>query len=144
MDHVPARLQGYRRELMTAGASTELFFLDEATALAAGHRPCGTCRRKAYTAFKERWLAANPDLACGYDGSIRSIDRLLHAERIDGSGRKRTWQATLAKLLDGTLVALDTDPDALLVYRGQLHPWSHGGYGAPDTANARTAQHCGW
>jgi hypothetical protein len=84
------------RQLMTPGQYTELFFLDGATALAAGHRPCATCRPNAFATFKVYWLAANPDLAATTDGSMEAIDRLLHSERVDAAGRKRTWPAPAA------------------------------------------------
>jgi hypothetical protein len=130
--------KGRRRELMAPGNYTELFFLDEATALAAGHRPCATCRREAYGTFKELWTAANPQLAGRTDGSINAIDRQLHAERVDANGRKRTWSAVLGGLPDGVVVALAQDAEPLLVRRGYLHPWLPGGYGSPVNADPQT------
>jgi hypothetical protein len=127
-----------RRQLMAPGQYTELFFLDEATALAAGHRPCATCRRDAYEKFKAYWLAANPDLAARTDGTIQSIDRVLHAERVDSVGRKTTWAARLGDMPDGTLVVREGAWEPLLVLRGAAHPWTPAGYGPgrplpPDT-----------
>lgn len=126
--------RGRHRELMAPGQYTELFFLDEATALAAGHRPCATCRREDYTRFKDLWLAANPELAARTDGTMASIDRLLHTERVDGAGQKPTWAARLAELPDGTMEAPEDGREALLWYRGVLHPWTPAGYGAPRPA----------
>jgi hypothetical protein len=82
--------RGRRRDPMTPGRWTALFFLDEATALAAGHRPCGYCRRADYTDFAEAWrlaagLAARP--------SATDMNARLHAERTDRSRRKRTSSA---------------------------------------------------
>ena len=57
--------KGRRRQIMTPGKYTELFFLDEATALAAGHRPCVECSRPRFTEFVAAWAEANPDLAGG-------------------------------------------------------------------------------
>ncbi|MGE5154801.1 MAG: hypothetical protein ACM3ST_12380 [Bdellovibrio bacteriovorus] len=130
--------QGRHRVLMAPGQYTELFFLDEATALAAGHRPCATCRRDDYRRFKDLWLAANPDLAARTDGTMASIDRLVHAERVDGTGQKRTWLAHLAELPDGTMVAPEGTRDMLLWRQGALHPWTPAGYGAPRLASAET------
>ena len=48
--------KGYQHPIMGPSAYTELFFLDEATALAAGHRPCAYCRRADFNAFKEAWI----------------------------------------------------------------------------------------
>src|SRR6185503_4182043 len=53
-------LKGRKRQVMTPGHYTELFFLDEATALAAGHRPCAECRRERFNAFRKAWRAARP------------------------------------------------------------------------------------
>jgi hypothetical protein len=117
------------RQVMTPGQYTELFFLDEATALAAGHRPCATCRRDAYDTFKVYWLAANRDLAATTDGSMEAIDRLLHAERVDAAGRKRTWPARLRELPDGAMVVREGTREPLLVLGGAVHPWTSAGYG---------------
>jgi hypothetical protein len=123
---------------MAPGQYTELFFLDEATALAAGHRPCATCRRPDYGLFKEYWVTANPDIAGRTDGTMAAIDRILQTERVDGAGRKRTWSAALGALPGGTLVALAGGRESLLLNGKALHPWTPAGYGsgrhlAPDT-----------
>jgi hypothetical protein len=122
--------QGRHRQVMTPGQYTELFFLDEATALAAGHRPCATCRRGDYDTFKAHWLAANADLAAATDGTMEAIDRLLHAERVDAGGRKRTWPARLGDLPDGTMVAREGTEEALLVHGGFVYLWTPAGYTA--------------
>jgi hypothetical protein len=114
---------------MAPGKYTELFFLDEATALAAGHRPCATCRRDAYEKFKAYWLAANADLVAQTDGTMEGIDRLLHRERVDGSGHKTTWAARLGDVPDGTLIVQEGARDPLLVFGGTVHPWTPAGYG---------------
>lgn len=129
---------GRHRALMAPGHYTELFFLDEATALAAGHRPCATCRREDYRRFKDGWLAANPELALRSDGAITAIDRILHAERLDPAGQKRTWQTRLGALPEGTLVVRDGEREPLLVNRGALQPWTPGGYGPGQSASAHT------
>ncbi|MCH8830686.1 MAG: hypothetical protein IID45_14005, partial [Planctomycetes bacterium] len=69
--------RGRKRKLMTPGQYTELFFLDEATALAAGHRPCGECRRTDYQRFKKAWLDGNPDAGLGVNPVIKLIDQHL-------------------------------------------------------------------
>ena len=75
--------RGWHREpLMQPGKFTELFFLDEATAFAAGHRPCALCRREDYVRFGELWGELHPG-AVGAD----AIDAQLHAERVDGTRR---------------------------------------------------------
>ncbi len=127
------------REVMSPGQYTELFFLDEATALAAGHRPCATCRRAEYDTFKALWLEANPEQAERSEGKTTEIDKLLHAERVDAQRNKRTWSARLGDLPDGCLVVLPGTRDPWLVWDGLVHTWTAGGYASrrlmpPDTA----------
>jgi hypothetical protein len=118
------------RAVMSPGQYTELFFLDEATALAAGHRPCATCRRADYDAFKALWLEANPELAERSGGKTTEIDKLMHAERVDARRQKRTWSARLEDLPDGSMVVLLGTRDPLLIWGGQVHTWTPGGYTA--------------
>ena len=118
--------KGVRRDVMPPGRWTALFFLDEATALAAGHRPCGYCRRSAFGAFAVAWREA-----AGLDRPPRApvMDAALHAERVDRSRRKRTRWLLAEELPDGAVVRLD--PGFALVLGGSLRPWSWEGYGAP-------------
>jgi hypothetical protein len=99
---------------------TELFFLDEPTALAAGHRPCFECRRQAARTF----IAAFP----GAPSHVEAMDEALHRERVE-NWRKRLWRARLRDLPDGAMIARDRRPYA--VRSGALLPWSFAGYGAP-------------
>jgi hypothetical protein len=133
---VTCRLEfrGRRREVMTPGRYTELFFLDEATALAAGHRPCGECRRAEYAHFKVAWLAGNSDLGLPADAGIAAIDRRLHHDRLESDGRQRTFLARLGTLPDGVVVSTGPDGSAagsLLVWDEAGWPWSVEGYGSP-------------
>jgi hypothetical protein len=100
---------------------TELFFLDEPTALAAGHRPCFECRRQAANAFR----AAFP----GSPTRVDPMDQTLQSERADGC-RKRLWRARLGDLPDGAMIA--RGGRAYAVRAGALLPWSFAGYGAPE------------
>jgi hypothetical protein len=109
-----------RRPLMAPGRYTELFFLDEATALAAGHRPCAECRRADLNAFRAAWLQVHPCDA----GRLEVLDHRLHAERTAPD----RWRADARELPDGAMVALDGAP--WLVLDGALLAWSHGGYTA--------------
>ena len=101
---------------------TELFFLDEVTALAAGHRPCFECRRKDAEAFAEAWrqafrLSARPRAA--------AMDARLHAERLDGR-TKRRHRLAIDALPDGAMMALD---GAAYAVRGDsLLRWTPTGY----------------
>lgn len=110
--------KGRRRQVMSPGSYTELFFLDEAVALAAGHRPCGECRREQYRAFID---AANA--GGGFRiGGAKDLDRLLNESR-----RRPRSTAPVAELPDGTFI-VDGDNDFRLVWHGALHRWSPEGY----------------
>jgi methylphosphotriester-DNA--protein-cysteine methyltransferase len=93
-----------KRELMQPGLYTELFFLDEATAFAAGHRPCAECMRDRFGEFRDRWAVANAE-ASGTAVSAAAIDRVLHDERIGPGRSKVTFRATVGELPDGALLA---------------------------------------
>ena len=117
------------RTVMTPGQYTELFFLDEATALAAGHRPCAECQRARFDQFRTLWAAANPQLANGLTKPPATlIDAVLHEERLPAE------KATVAveHLPSGSFVAL-ADGNAYLVYQGRLLRWSPFGYKTVDT-----------
>src|SRR5262245_38616446 len=103
---------------------TELFFLDEVTALAAGHRPCFECRRKDAVAFAEFWGEA-----CKLKSRPRAgdMDDVLHRERLDGRVKRRHRRA-IDDLPDGAIVALDED--AFAVRGGSLLQWTPTGYAA--------------
>jgi hypothetical protein len=114
--------KGIRRQQWAPGRLTELFFLDEATGLAAGHRPCGECRYRDYQAFKRAWATASAsDVPPGTE-----IDRRLHADRLTRPGVRRTYSARLADLPDGTMAELGGAP--WLVHGGELLAWTPGGY----------------
>ncbi|HMR33927.1 MAG TPA: hypothetical protein PKA13_21735 [Geminicoccaceae bacterium] len=124
-----------RRVPMSPGSWTELFFLDEAVALAAGHRPCAYCRRADFGRFAQAFCAG-----LGLSGAPRAeeIDRVLHAARIEpGSRVQRTFEADGAALPDGCFVGLG-EGEAWLVSRPFLLRWTHHGYdaraGVPDGA----------
>ena len=121
--------KGWRRNVMQPGLYTELFFLDEATAFAAGHRPCMLCRRPDARRFIAAWERANlsPDT---HIRSVSEIDRQAHAERIEPkSHAKRVTRAPLSSLSDGVLLSLDAEPsEPFLLWRNSLHPWTFAGY----------------
>jgi hypothetical protein len=124
--------RGRRRQVMGGRSWTELFFLDEATAFAAGHRPCFFCRRDDANRFRAAWQAGNgvgPVLA-------PEIDAVLHRERLQG-GRKRlhALPMPLAKLPDGAMV--QGGNESYLIARGRVLRWSTAGYDAgPAPADA--------
>ncbi len=120
------RFRGWRRHpLMQPGRFTELFFLDEATAFAAGHRPCALCRREDYERFSETWRQRHPD-RLGAD----AIDAQLHRERVDPTTRGQLrHRAALDDLPDGAFILWGGEPR--LVLGGQLLSWTAAGYAAP-------------
>ncbi len=115
--------RGRRRQVMTPRRWTELFFLDEATALAAGHRPCAHCRHADYQRFRAAFARAHGIEAPSAD----AMDRTLHADRLDGRRRKRTYVERLDALPDGAMVELEGA--AYLVQDGALVYWTFTGYG---------------
>ena len=111
-----------RRPLMAPGRYTELFFLDEATAFAAGHRPCGECRYEDYRRFSAIWQELHP----GQVGAD-AMDDQLHAERVDPETRgQRRHPMPFGDLPDGAFVLLDERP--WLVLDGELLEWTPAGY----------------
>lgn len=114
------RFKDRKARLMEPGLYTHLFFLDEATALAAGHRPCAECRRPAFRAFLDAWADGNRA-----DGGMRigEVDGILHQQRL--GARERT---PLDGLPDGAFVGTDDDPRPFLVLGDALLPWTPDGY----------------
>src|SRR5215475_11841415 len=122
--------RGRRRSVMGPGY-TELFFLDEATALAAGHRPCGECRHADYRRFKAAWLTGNPQRGLTGAVPIAAVDRELHRDRLAAGGLQRTFRAAVGELPDGIFVEREPAGVPLLVWGVALRPWSPEGYGDP-------------
>lgn len=144
--------KGRHRDVMTPGRYTELFFLDEATALAAGHRPCGECRHGDHLRFKALWKQVRGEVADGRDGNLKGgvlkagdskagdwkagdIDRILHGERVAGRGRqsfKPLHLARFASLPDGAMFFLReqeaTKSAGMLKWGGGALEWTPEGY----------------
>ena len=113
----------HRAPLMQPGKFTELFFLDEATAFAAGHRPCALCRRADYDRFAALWRELHP----GQVGAD-AMDAQLHAERVEPGTRGQLRHAgTFGGLPDGAFVLVQGRP--WLVRGRELLQWAPGGYG---------------
>lgn len=125
-----------KRTVMTPRRYTELFFLDEPTGLAAGHRPCAECRHARYLEFLTAWARAGSSDSVGVpsSGSFPSaaqLDGVLHGERLDAGRGHRVHGADFSDLPSGTMVLGENEEQALLVWGDALFPWSMTGYGPP-------------
>lgn len=119
------------------GHYSKLFFLDEVTAFAAGHRPCGECQRARYTEFRDAWTLANAPEGELERFPLSQLDRQLHAERAAKTKppTKVTFAAPVSDLPFGALV--EWAGDAWLVGDTKaLRRWSFDGYGEPVSAPA--------
>jgi hypothetical protein len=126
--------RGRRRDVMATRSWTELFFFDEATAFAAGHRPCFYCRRDDANRFRTAWAQGNGV------ANVRAseIDRVLHAERLDGRHKRlHPLDDPIGALPDGTMIA--AAGASYLIAQGRVWQWSFAGYRAVD-ADLRNAQ----
>jgi hypothetical protein len=125
--------RGRWREVMGQRSWTELFFLDEATAFAAGHRPCFYCRREDANRFRAAWERGNRVTSV----HATDIDRVLHAERLDhGKKRLHSLPMPLAKLPDGAIVQAGNE--SYLIAEGRALLWSPSGYRAGEIAGEGT------
>ncbi len=116
--------RGRHSALWRPGRFTWLFFHDEAVAFAAGHRPCGECRRAAYVAYRDAWASS-----AGVQPSAGEMNRQLHAERIErGSHRRRFHRLAWRELPTGVFVLAAGAPK--LVVGDALVEWTPQGYGS--------------
>lgn len=116
--------KGNTRKIFSEGRYSELFFLDEATAFSAGHRPCAECQRERSNQFKMAWVNAN---ASGQKFKLSDIDQQLHLERINSAHEKVTFQTTLVELPIGT--CFEWHDQAVMIVANQLYQtWSFTGY----------------
>ncbi|HEY9465596.1 MAG TPA: hypothetical protein VIR54_21015 [Vicinamibacterales bacterium] len=122
--------KGRKRNLMTPGHYTELFFLDEATALAAGHRPCAECQRERFTRFRDVWATANPELAASSRPAATVMDAAIHRERTAPIDHDKRSCTSIENMPDGVFVT-DDGRTAYLIVAGGLRRWSPQGYEVP-------------
>jgi hypothetical protein len=129
--------KGRRRKLLQPGRYTELFFLDEATGLAAGHRPCGECRHADLRRFGACWPGIWPR---GF-ALAREMDETMKVERVARAGAARRRMLDPARPpADGLMFVLDGEPDrAVLAARGKLWTWTPFGYEGPLAWEGRRA-----
>jgi len=122
--------RGRKRKVMTPGHYTELFFLDEATAFAAGHRPCAECRHTRFMDYCAAWRTAMPGKGKSQRPSAIAIDDQLHAERVASDRSKHSFLAALDELPDTVFVTVPAwGEQAYMVWGDHLLAWSPGGYG---------------
>lgn len=126
---------GRKRDLMAPNKYTELFFLDEATALAAGHKPCGECRRADFVRFRNAWAKA---FTLTDRPRSAAIDNQLHNERVVPIADRPL--AKIGELPSGTFVSLPESATAYVCNEGQLYPWSPDGYEDPLLSSSDTAR----
>lgn len=131
--------QGIKRPLFSEGNYSELFFLDEATSLAAGHRPCNTCQPEKFRKFKETWLKANMPETASTFVAIAAIDKALHAERAIRGGGKLTYDAILSELPTGAM--FEYKNQAFLVWKQGILRWSFEGYSPANAIPRDTIVH---
>ena len=137
---VTCRLQwkDIRRQIMAPGKYTELFFLDEATALAAGHRPCGDCRAERLVEFERAW-ARGVEGRPGEVALVSRIDPTMKRDREERPGVQRRFTARAGGLPDGVMVQLPEEAGiARLKWKGQYFKWSPAGYSRPRTVEEKT------
>ena len=121
--------RGWRRKVMGGRSWTELFFLDEATAFAAGHRLCFFCRRDDANRFRAAWEQGNG----ASDIRAKEMDAVLHGERLErGKKRLHPLPVPVAELPDGAMVQVAAE--SFLVLQGRTLAWSMAGYRAADHA----------
>ena len=121
--------RGWRRKVMGGRSWTELFFLDEATAFAAGHRPCFFCRRDDANRFRAAWESGNGVV----DIRAREMDAVLHRERLErGKKRLHPLPMPVAQLPDGAMV--QAGDASFLMVQGRALQWSMAGYQKAEAA----------
>jgi len=119
--------KGRRRKVMGGRSWTELFFLDEATAFAAGHRPCFFCRYKDATAFRDAFARGNGIASPRASG----MDEVLHGERLANRAKQlHSLHEPIGTLPDGAMIAANDQP--YLILRGDPLRWTPDGYRRAD------------
>lgn len=126
--------RGWKSPLDQPGHWTPLFFLDDAVALAAGHRPCGLCRRDAYRSYQlalSAGLQSDKPILATEQNRMLATERLRRGRGIDRAADRKTWIADVEDLPDGTVIVESDTP--LLVYGDLLLEFDFGGWQRPRT-----------
>jgi len=131
--------ESIQRKVMNPGQYTELFFLDEATAFSAGHRPCNDCQKDRLKEFKKIWLGTNESAYTLTSTNVKDIDEIIQEERVDANGNKVTYSSGIIELPDGIFV--EFEDKYFLKWRNSLLEWSIDGYvSAVPISNNKTAK----
>lgn len=120
------QFKGRRFEIMKPKRFTALFFLDEATSFAAGHRACNECRKEDFKKFKSLWIKGNPEYDFNMKTKIAEIDAIVHSERINSAGEKVTFEMDTSEIPDGSFVLMHSKP--YLFFQSRLYLWTPHGY----------------
>jgi hypothetical protein len=120
------QFKGRKFKIMAPNRWTALFFLDEATAFAAGHRPCNECRRNDFMKFKSFWIKGNPEYGFSTKTKIAEIDAVLHSERINADKEKVIFEMDISEIPNGTFVLVKSIPH--LFFQSSLYEWTPHGY----------------
>jgi hypothetical protein len=121
---------------MTPGQYTELFFLDEATALAAGHRPCAECQRTRFNLFRDYWVKTDTAKFGSSRPAATAMDEILHSQRMSVSSEAPRLCNSIEDLPDGVFVT-DDEQTAYLVLGTKLLRWRPAGYEHPPVSTIR-------
>jgi hypothetical protein len=127
------RHRDHRSPLAAPRHWTPLFFLDDAVGLAAGHRPCASCRREAYRRYRDAvsaWLGASTPLRSTELDARLNAERLRRGQGLDRAADRHVWQAPFRALPDGTVVVGD-DRTPLLIRGDEVRPFTFAGWGEP-------------
>jgi hypothetical protein len=127
-----------RPKPFSQGNYSELFFLDEVTAFAAGHRPCAYCQRARHLEFKDAWVRANVAEELRASTLMPAVDKVLHAERTAFCGGEDALGVPLSVLPRGTI--FEHEASAYLVTEAGYLPWSFTGYGVPKSIDQVTVK----
>lgn len=118
--------EGVRRTIMSKKSYTELFFIDEATAFSAGHRPCYDCQRERFHEFRNCWIASNGKRLGMHNPTMAEIDKVLHQERINWLDEKVTYTDNALNVAGGAFVELAGK--SYLKWDGGYYEWTPAGY----------------
>jgi hypothetical protein len=120
--------RGRKRTVMKPNSYTELFFLDEATAFAAGHRPCAECRHSRFLNYCRAWDRAHGTTMSRPRTTADEMDNMLHTERLNTDRSKLLFEADLGELPNGAFIKIPHDDTAYLMWNEFLLEWSPAGY----------------